>query len=41
MFEGLDHYAVLAKMKIKGRWEYGKSNGKGICAHRKHSISPK
>ncbi len=28
MFEGSDHYTVLAKIKVRGRWEYGRSNGK-------------
>ena len=29
MYEGTDHYVVLAKIKMKGRWEYGRKNGKG------------
>ena len=29
MYEGSDHYFVLAKIKIKVRWEYGRKNGKG------------
>ena len=29
MLEGCDHYAVLAKIKAKGRWGYGRENGKG------------
>ena len=24
MFEGSDHYVVLAKIKVKGRWESGR-----------------
>ena len=24
--EGTDHYVVLTKIKIKGKWEYGKKN---------------
>ena len=27
MYEGLDYYVVLGKIKIKGRWEYGRRNG--------------
>ena len=27
MFEGSDHYVVLVKIKMKGRWEYGSQNG--------------
>ena len=26
MFEGSDHCVVLAKIKIKGRWEYDRKN---------------
>ena len=29
MFEGSDHYVVLAKIKVKGRRESGRKNGKG------------
>ena len=29
IFEGSDHNIVLAKIKIKGRWEYSRKNGKG------------
>ena len=28
MFEGSDHYAVLAKIKLKARWKYDKRKGK-------------
>ena len=32
IFEGSDHYIVLAKIKIKDRWDYGRKNGKGkVC----------
>ena len=27
MYEGLEHYVVLVKIKIKDRWEYGKKKG--------------
>lgn len=26
MFEGSDHYAVVAKIRVRGRWEYGKKS---------------
>ena len=29
MYEGSDHYIVLAKIKIKDNWKFGKRNGKG------------
>ena len=32
MFEGSDHYVVSVKIKVKGRWEYGRKNGKGMVS---------
>ena len=35
MFDGSDHYAVVAKIQIRGRWEYGKkckSKGRQVIA---------
>ena len=29
MFQGSDHYTVLAKIRTRGRWEYNRSKGKG------------
>ena len=28
MFEGFDHFVVLAKIKVRDRWEYGERRGK-------------
>ena len=29
MFPRLDHYAILAKIRVKGRLEYNRSKGEG------------
>ena len=29
MFERSDHYTVLAQIRIRCKWEYGRSNGRG------------